>query len=117
MAPCSWSPVPTSFGVQVSVCGLEFSAFYGPTCPACAAADVSGKTCGGLPEWFGGGTATALASTGAGYHPWRPPPLAETASSPTYFFNDRGAYIPSSVHVYVASSTESACIGSLKPAV
>ncbi|KAH7971525.1 hypothetical protein HPB49_025559 [Dermacentor silvarum] len=60
MAPCSWSPVPT-FGVQVSVCGLEFSAFYGPACPGCAAADVSGKTCGvssacGLPEWLGGGT-------------------------------------------------------------
>ncbi|KAL1443448.1 hypothetical protein MTO96_007525 [Rhipicephalus appendiculatus] len=91
MAPCSWSPVPTTFGVQVSVCGLEFSAFYGPTCPGCAAADVSGKTCGGLPEWFGGGTATALASSGARYHPWRPPPLAESASSPTCFFNDRGA--------------------------
>lgn len=97
MAPCSWSPVPT-FGVQVSVCGLEFSAFYGPACPGCAAADVSGKTCGvssacGLPEWLGGGTATALASSSAArYHPWRPPPLAEGASSPACFFNDRGAY-------------------------
>ncbi|CAN8004417.1 unnamed protein product [Ixodes hexagonus] len=87
MAPCSWTS--STLGVQVSVCGLEFSAFYGPPCPGCAVAvDVSGKTTvptSSIPDWICGANGTPGASP-----TWDAIPLGDQQrSSACFLFNDR----------------------------
>lgn len=87
MAPCSWTS--STLGIQVSVCGVEFSAFYGPTCPACIASEAAGNaavtSAANLPEWLGASGTGTLGTRG----PWDPVPLAEH-SPPGLVFHDRG---------------------------